>query len=94
MSQVRMDCQAQVLKRSKGSGPKSCRGGNVPGKGCVPTDMVCNNSYYDLPNISSVAPKKRHVKMWSQTDKLWANERLEHYSIKQTALVRASQKLV
>ncbi|GFW25252.1 uncharacterized protein TNCV_5088181 [Trichonephila clavipes] len=55
MSQVRMDCQPRVPRYW----PKSGRGG---GK-CVATDMVYNNSYYDLPNICPTAPKKWHVKI-------------------------------
>ncbi|GFS64203.1 RNA-directed DNA polymerase from mobile element jockey [Trichonephila clavipes] len=31
--------------------------------GCIPTDMVYKNSYYDPPNISSIAPNKWHVKI-------------------------------
>ncbi|GFT43031.1 uncharacterized protein TNCV_3768761 [Trichonephila clavipes] len=54
MSQVQMDREARVPRYW----PKSCRE-----RECVPTDMVYNNSFYDPPNISPIAPKRWHVKI-------------------------------
>ncbi|GFX43630.1 hypothetical protein TNCV_510791 [Trichonephila clavipes] len=51
MSQALMDCEARVPRYW----PKSCRGGFVP------TDVVYNNSCYDPPYISPIAPKKCSV---------------------------------
>ncbi|PRD18410.1 UNVERIFIED_CONTAM: hypothetical protein NCL1_60670 [Trichonephila clavipes] len=53
MSQVRMEREARVPRYW----PKSCRGRMRP------TDMVYNNSFYDPPNISPIAPKKWQVKI-------------------------------
>ncbi|GFW30330.1 hypothetical protein TNCV_3851011 [Trichonephila clavipes] len=59
MSQVRIYFQAPVPRYWPKSEERACTGV----EGCVPTDMVYNNIYYDPPNILSIAPKKWHVKL-------------------------------